>query len=156
MKAFISYSVNDNDQYILTLLASKLRERNFVVTTSQNFFIGELDYTTKNEIADSHLFIGILTHDGIEYERVYSEWGFAVSKNIPTLFLIEDNVYINPSFKGNFVRFNRANPQNAINQVSLKMSQGLKQYDNSQEFLPWLLGGAALLAILSLFTNSRK
>ena len=61
MKAFVSYSVSDNNEYILTLLSSKLRQKNFIVNTSQNFYGNILDLNTMNEIHETHLFIGVIT-----------------------------------------------------------------------------------------------
>jgi hypothetical protein len=151
MKAFVSYSINDNDQYLLTLLSSKLREKNFVVVTSQNFYNRNLDYSTQYEISNSHLFVGIITGRGIEKDRVLKEWNYAISRNIPTLLLIEDTVSVNPGFNGNYILFNRYYPQNAINEINRRM-----QIQGSNEALPWILGGAAILAILALISNDKK
>ena len=37
MKAFLSYSLNDRDQYILTLLASELKKKGFSLNQSNDF-----------------------------------------------------------------------------------------------------------------------
>jgi hypothetical protein len=151
MKAFISYSVNDNDQYLLTLLSSKLREKNFVVVTSQNFYSKVLDFNTQNEINDSHLFIGIITGQGVESPRVLQEWRYSQLRNIPTLLLIEDSVSINQNFNGNYIRFNRFNPELAINEINKRMS-----LQPTNDAVAWILGGAALLAILALLSDDKK
>lgn len=102
MKAFISYSVTDNNEFIITLLSTKLREKNFIVTTSQNFYGSVIDWNTMIEIANSLLFIGIITRGGIEKNRVIEEWNYAVQKNVPNLLLIEDSVEMNNQFNGNY------------------------------------------------------
>lgn len=161
MNVFISYSINDNDQYILTLLSAKLREKNFVVKTSQNFYGQYLDYGTQNDIHFSNLFVGLLTGSGIELNRVLEEWRYAQSKNIPTLLLIEDTVNINRTFRGNYILFNRFRPQSAINEINNRMSppparRVATQSKKSDDIIPWLLGGAALVAILSVLSNDKK
>lgn len=159
MKAFVSYSVSDNNEFVLTLLSSKLREKNFIVNTSQNFYNSILDYNTMNEINETHLFIGLITGFGNERNRVFQEWQYAVSRNIPNLLLIEDTVPVQDTFNGNYVRFNRMNPQNAINQINNRMALStgsMTAIKNPDDIVPWVLGGAALIAILALLSGSKK
>jgi hypothetical protein len=157
MKAFVSYSVSDNNEFILTLLSSKLRDKNFIVNTSQNFYSNILDFNTMNEINETHLFIGIITGFGNERNRVLEEWSYAVSRNIPNLLLIEDTVPVQQTFTGNFIRFNRQNPQAAINEINRRMTPKTPTTTKSaDDIVPWILGGAALLAILALFSNDKK
>jgi len=156
-----SYSINDNDQYILTLLSSKLREKNFNVNTSLNFYGQSLDFSTKNEIQYSNLFIGILTGQGIELDRVVKEFRFAQSCGVPNLLMIEDTVNINPNFRGNYILFNRYNPQNAINEINRRMNPQPSrttsvQTKKSSDLVPWVLGGVALLAILSALSSDKE
>lgn len=154
MKAFVSYSVSDNNEFILTLLSSKLREKNFNVTTSQNFYSNIIDYNTMSEIGSSHLFIAVITGSGTERKRVLEEWNYAVQKNIPNLLLIEDTVSVNQNFTGNYIRFNRTRPQSAINEINRRMTQAkTKKSKNSEDIVPWVLGGAALLAIIGLLNS---
>jgi hypothetical protein len=158
MKAFVSYSVSDNNEFILTLLSSKLREKKFVINTSQNFYNNILDYNTMNEINETHLFIGIITGFGNERNRVLEEWRYAVSRNIPNLLLIEDTVPVQQTFTGNYIRFNRINPQRAINEINRRMTTPVttSTTKNSDDIVPWVLGGAALLAVLALLSGSKK
>lgn len=157
MKAFISYSVSDNNEYIVTLLSSKLREKNFIVNTSQNFYSNILDFNTMNEINEAHLFVGIITGFGNELDRVLDEWDYSESRNIPSLLLIEDTVPVEKSFTGNTIRFNRQNPQTAIDEINKRMSFQLSSSTKrTDDIVPWILGGAALLAILALFSKDKK
>lgn len=156
MKAFVSYSVSDNNEYTLSLLSLKLREKGFVVSTSQNFYSNVLDWSTMSEINDAHLFIGLITYGGNERSRVLHEWEHAVSKNIPNILLIEDNVQVHQNFTGNYIRFNRRNPQQAIQEINRRMSQSQAANNpKTNDVVPWILGGAALLAILSLFSKDK-
>ena len=86
MKAFVSYSVSDNNEFVLTLLSSKLREKNFIVNTSQNFYNNILDYNTMNEINETHLFIGLITGFGNERNRVFQEWQYVYHQNMQVGF----------------------------------------------------------------------
>jgi hypothetical protein len=159
MKAFVSYSVSDNNEFILTLLAHKLREKNFVVNTSQSFYSTLLDFGTMRAIDEAQLFIGIITGNGNERSRVLKEWEYTKSKSIPNLLLIEDTVPIQQPFLGNYVRFNRRNPQQAIEVINHKMSlaspNSHANSKNADDLVPWILGGTALLAILALFSKNK-
>lgn len=156
MRAFISYSVNDKEQFILTLLSSKLRQQGFVLTSSQNFYQNVVDFTTMNQIKESHLFVGVITKQGIERKRVLSEWNLAQKEKVPNLLLIEDSIDIAKGFKGNFIRFNRKNPKSAIDLINSKMNQKPANTKKESDVLPWILGGAALLAIISLLASGDK
>lgn len=154
MRAFISYSINDTDQYILTLLSSKLRSQGFIITTSQNFYNSRLDQMTMNAISECHLFIGIIMRQSVEKNRVMDEWKFSKRKNIPNLILIEDNVRMQEGFRGNFIQFNRNNPKAAVDKINSKMQQKRAISQSSDDnTLSWILGGAALLAIISLLAG---
>ena len=61
MKAFLSYSVSDNNEYILTVLSLKLRENNFSINTNLSSYHNILDFNTIKQIGFLYLFIGILT-----------------------------------------------------------------------------------------------
>jgi len=152
MKAFISYSVNDNNQYIITLLSSKLRQKGFGVTTSQNFYSQALDYSTQYEIRAAQLFVGVITDSGNERKRVLDEWNYAIQTQTPNLLLIENTVPVHENFTGNFVRFNRQHPQAAIQEINRRM-QPAKVGKKGNDALPWVLGGAALLAIIGLLSS---
>jgi hypothetical protein len=154
MRAFISYSINDTDQYVLTLLSSKLRGQGFIITTSQNFYNKRLDQVTMNAISECHLFIGIIMRQSMEKNRVIDEWKFSKRKNIPNLILIEDNVRIQDGFQGNYIRFSRNNPKAAVDKINSKMQQrGNMAQRSNDDSLSWILGGAALLAIISLIAG---
>lgn len=157
MKAFISYSVTDNNELVLTLLSSKLRERHFAVTTSQNFYTNTLDLNTMSEISSSTLFIGLITGTGVERNRVLEEWRYAGQRNVPNVLLVEDTVPVDQNFAGNYIRFNRRNPQMAIEEINRRMQPaGANTISNSDEIVPWILGGAALIAILALLSGGKK
>ena len=156
MKAFVSYSVTDNNEFILTLLSSNLREKNFIVTTSQNFYSNIIDYNTMSEIGTSHLFVGVITGIGNERNRVLEEWNYAVQRNVPNLLLIEDTVQVHQQFKGNYIRFNRNRPQAAIDEINRRMTPSKPSTSkSSDDIVPWILGGAALLAIIGLLNKDK-
>ena len=150
MKAFVSYSISDNNDFVLTRLASSLQERGFYVSASHNFYGTLPDQLTIHEISNSNLFIGLITSGGNEANRVLQEWNQAVGQNVPNLLLIEDNVDVHQNFRGNYIRFNRYNPEPAIQQINENMNQRPGSGQQTNEILPWILGGAALLAIISL------
>ncbi|MBS1597327.1 MAG: hypothetical protein JST75_03820 [Bacteroidetes bacterium] len=152
MKAFISYSLNDQEQYIATLLSYRLREQGFSLILNSNFQ-NEIDITTTYQMFSTQLFVGLISYNGAQWNRVLQEYEIALSNNIPAILLIEENVIIAPNFQGNFVRFNRSNPHPAIEEIRRRMSV---QRPAGNEGLGWILGGAALLAIIALLSNGGK
>ena len=154
MKAFISYSINDKDQGIVTLLSNKLRKQGFQIITSQNFYSNILDYTTKMKIENSQIYFGIITKRGREKKRVIVEWEYAKKVKIPNILLIENNIKINKNFTGNYVVFDRKEPQNAINEIQRHMN-GIRDLktSNRDNVWPWIIGGAALLGIIALLSK---
>ncbi len=154
MKAFISYSVSDNNEFIIIYLSSKLKESNFAVTSSLNFYSKTLDFNTMYDIETSHLFVGIITAKGNEKERVIEEWNHAKKKNIPNLVLLEDTVaFLHPN-EGNILVFNRKNPKPAIDEIQRRMTFSPSN-SNKGDVVSWILGGAAIIAVLSVLTGKR-
>ncbi len=152
MKAFLSYSIKDSDQIIITLLSRQLREKDFHVTTSQNFFSEKLDYTTKNEIDRSNLFIGLVSIATGYGDRVIQEWDYAKSVGTPTILLVENGVEVNPEFKDSYIRFDRNNPDQAIDEINKKMVQP----KNNSSALPWIIGGAIIVGIIQLLSRKEN
>jgi hypothetical protein len=92
MIAFISYSISDSEQYVLTLLAQKLREKGFSVTSNYKQSSQFLDFQTINSIKNSDLFIALVTNSGTmtSTARVYSELKQAFLHNKPAILLAEE------------------------------------------------------------------
>ena len=160
MIAFISYSISDSEQYVLTLLAQKLREKGFSVTSNYKQSSQLLDFQTINSIKNSDLFIALVTNSGnmTSTARVYSELKQAFLHNKPTILLAEDTVDLAPHLNiyPNTIRFNRYYPNLAINEVNrrIQFSQTQPQQDNT---LAWLIGGGvAALALISLLSSEKK
>ncbi|WP_298507464.1 TIR domain-containing protein [uncultured Kordia sp.] len=149
MKAFLSYSIKDSDQIIISLLSTQLREKGFHVLTSQNFFSEYVDYTTQNEIDRANIFIGIISNASQYPKRVIDEWNLAETSGTPTILLIEKGVNINPDFKGDYVLFDRRYPNDAIQEINRKMSQSKE----SSSAWPWIIGGALVLGLVKVFSS---
>ncbi len=160
MIAFISYSISDAEQYVLTLLAQKLREKGFSVTSNYKQSSHILDFQTINSIKNSELFIGVITNSGnaTSTSRVYNELQQAFFHNKPTILLAEETVNLAPHISNypNTIRFNRYYPNLAIEEVNrrIQLSQTQPQKDNT---LAWLIGGGiAAVALISLLSDEKK
>lgn len=159
MKAFISYSLNDSEQYILTILSRRLKEYGFSIWSTYDDSISSFDFKTFSQLNKSNLFIGIVTKSGNSNNRVLKEYFQAIDLNIPSLILAEDKVANSPNFQNreNILIFNRENPEKAISFVKEKIEEA----KNKQMLLPrkkdnsiaWLLGGIAALIILALLSD---
>ncbi len=67
------------------------------------------------------------------------------------------SVQINNQFNGNYIRFNRSKPQKAIEEINRRMSPSYyPSSKKSEDLVSWLLGGAVLLAIISLLTTNTQ
>ena len=151
MRAFISYSLNDKDQYILTLLSQELRNRNFILKQSNDFH-SEMTSLTKININKSQLFIGLITEEGGEMDRVMKEWRLANVSNVPSILMIENTVDVSSDFNFPYIRFDRLNPEKAVDELNKNIAQKRKKTDDSNAWA-WVLGGAALIAIIGALSK---
>lgn len=153
MKAFISYSLNQQEQYIVTLLSYKLRQQGFSLIMS-NYTYDVVDYTTRNQIFLSQVFVGLITLHSQQRQRVLDEYGIAVQNNVPAILLIEAGIPVSPEFKGNYVRFNRNDPHPAIEEIKRLMN--VRKMADNDATVGWLLGGAALIGLIALLADNKK
>jgi hypothetical protein len=160
MIAFVSYSIGEDERFILTLLAQKMGEIGFTLSSNYKQNSKVLDFVTVSAIRNSVLVIGLITESGskLSRTRVYKELREAFSNNKPTIILAENEVDL-PNWIENYqntVKFNRAFPEHAIEAVqkSITFSQEKPQGDNT---LAWLVGGGiAALALISLLSSDKK
>lgn len=110
MKVFVSYSFIDKELYLLTLLASKLREKGNIVQLSE----GQKTYS--NYINNCDFFVGIITNNSHSINNVFNEYLFAEQNNKQRILLIEEGVQVSRK-DIEFIGFNRNNPQLAIQQL---------------------------------------
>jgi hypothetical protein len=157
MIAFISYSISEQERYILTLLAQKLREENFSVTSGYTDSVG---FQTQNAIRNASLFIGVITNSDnkISIDKVYSEIGFAEFYNKPSLLLIERSAKVPNSIKHhpNIIIFDRKHPYDAMNNVKLRIKNSKDDKSRNDNTLAWILGGVAALSLISLLSTEKK
>jgi hypothetical protein len=158
MNAFISYSINEDEQYILTLLSQKVAEAGLTLVTSYNQSDWP-DPQTANEIKNSVLFIGLMTGSGSlsKRSRVYSEFKQANLFSRPAILLIEETVEVGlwEDSYHNTIRFNRFSINQAVEEVKRRISTSQTDQPN-QNAAGWILGGIAVLALLSLLSSDKK
>lgn len=158
MNAFISYSMGENEQYILNLLAQKLEQTGLTLVTNYNQSNYD-DFQIANYIRNSALFIGLITSGGptTKTRRVYQEFKQSTLNRKPAIFLIEDTVSVEPWIEGyqNTVRFNRYYPDQAMEEVRnrIRSSQTTPAGNNAAA---WVLGGLGVLALLSWLSEENR
>jgi hypothetical protein len=154
MRAFLSYSLNDAEQYVLSILANKLNEQGFIVSSNYNgrSFI---DFERFNAINNANLFIGVITATSHETERVFQEWDTAIQRKVPALLLLEDTVLLRQDLVNhpNIIRFNRYKPQRSIDAVKSKITPNTSA--PADNIAAWALGGLAILALISLLSDRK-
>ena len=152
--AFISYSLRDSEQFVLTLLSNLLREEGFSIDSSYADYNNLIHRSTHNNILNSSLFIGLITQYNSGNQSVFNEWKVALDNNIPNLLLVEDSVNISNELliHPNIIRFNRHYPNPQIEQIKIN----IKNYKNNSpnnSTVGWILGGLAALAIIKLLSD---
>jgi hypothetical protein len=160
MKAFISYSLPNSDEYIITKLAGKLEEQGFYPDIGPYKLNADLDHETIFKIKSSHLFIGILmltkAKSSASNQRVIKEWEFAISRKIPSVLVVEKSMLRSlPSLNANIISFDKNHPEIAIEFVKKTMEESQSPLKTDiHNTVAWLIGGLALLALIAFLANS--
>lgn len=153
MRVFVSYSFIDKELYLLTLLVSKLREKGHIVQLSDN------NYLSENYINNSELFVGLITNHSHSINNVFNEWQIAEKLGKQRILLIEEGVQVSRN-DIEFIRFNRNNPQLAIQQLFKDNEQKPEKKSNVVEEIVTagaiIAGIAALLSLLAGGNDNKK
>ena len=116
-RAFVSYSIEDRNLHLITLLLEHLRKNNYEVSVSTLW--GDSDL----RIANADIFIGIITNKGNSINYVVEEWKTAQRNNIPYVLVVENGVRIEDPESLSFIWFDRSNPQEAIDRLFNKFGK---------------------------------
>lgn len=157
MIAYISSSVADDEQSTVSLLGFKLKKDGFVPKVSASHLGQKRNPRAFNTIKKASLFIGLITHLGMEDRRVFTEWKQAVKHNIPAWLMIENVVdlsaYPNLMQNPHVVQFNRKNPSKAIHWIQEQIAESRlpKLYN-----IAWEVGGEATISLINHLAVSPK
>lgn len=155
INVFLSYSLNDQDEYILSLLANQLQNKGCSISQSSDFN-KRLSPLTINNINNSQLIIGLVTGKSIERQRIMNEWQTALNSKIPTLLIVEDIVPIDSNFNHPTISFSRNNPELAVNKLKDEINKMERKKDEGSNTAAWLIGGAAILGLIGLLSGDSK
>lgn len=155
INVFLSYSLNDQDEYILSLLASQLQNKGCSINQSSDFS-QVLSPLTINNIKSSQLVIGLVTGKSVERQRVMNEWDAALNFKIPTILIVEDIVSIDSNFNHPIISFSRSNPQLAVEELKKEINKMQNKKDKGSNVAAWLIGGIAILGLISLLSGDSK
>lgn len=154
-KAFVSYSVEDSNLHLITLLLEHLRKNNYEVSVSTLWSDSDM------RIANADIFIGIITNKGDSINYVVEEWQTARRNKIPYVLVVENGVKIEDPESLSFIRFNRSNPQEAIDRLfnirqnSANVSSTKKNYgDSTSDVLIGVAIIAGIAALISLLSKN--
>lgn len=153
-KVFISYSIEDRNLHLITLLLEHLRKNNYDVIVS-NY---GMDSTMR--IVNANLFIGIVTNNSKSINFVIEEWRVAKKNGMQNILIIEDGVRVNDSRGISYIRFNRSNPQEAIDKL-FKINKPVantpqKKKDNTDTVSDALIGVAVIAGVAALLSLLSK
>ena len=155
-KVFVSYSIEDSKLHLITLLLEHLRKNNYSVSVSNQWVDSDL------RIVNADVFIGIITNNSNSVNYVVKEWQVAQKENIPYVLVVENGVKIEDPENISFIRFNRENPQEAINQLFKIPPQNKpvpKKKKNNDDTISNVLIGtviiAGLAALISLLSKNK-
>ncbi len=150
---FVSYSIEDRNLHLITLLLEHLRKNNYSVSVSTQWTVSNL------RIVNSDIFIGIITNNSNSIDYVVKEWKTAKKNNIQNILIVEDGISINDS-SISYIRFNRSNPQEAINELfninkSVVSSQQKKNSNDVADILLGVAVVAGMAALISLLSKNK-
>lgn len=166
MNAFISYSLLDIEDYIVTNLAGELAEQGFYSTTGPYKLTPDLDDETIYKIKSAHLFIGILMHPSARSlkrknlnQRVINEWEFANSRKVPAILLVEKSIKLDKNIenKDNVFLFDKNHPNEAIALVKKTREEAqnpLKKDMNNAA--AWFLGGRVIIPLIGFLAKAHQ
>lgn len=156
IKTFLSYSLNDQDEYILSLVSGQLRKKGLSVSQSSDFK-EKLSALTIHDIKTSHLIIGLATRNSDEIDRILNEWKKAIGFKIPTILLVEKKVPINDSiFDGHIIKFSRNNPQSTIELLNDKMEEKKNDFYVDMKAVIWFFGAKVVSNIINLLSHTHE
>ena len=149
MKIFVSYSFGDGELHIVSLLLEELRQKGYTVETSHQ--MSRL-YLSDYKIVNSDFFVGIITNNSESINEVIAEWRIAQSRNISNVLVIEEGVRVAENPNQQFIRFNRNNPRQAIDQLLNRNRQNSGSQTSLEDAVAFgaiVVGIAALISLLS-------
>jgi hypothetical protein len=167
MMAFISYSLPDEQEYIVSNLVSKLKEQGFYSSLGSYYFKEDIiNDETFFKMKAAHFFIGILmpTEDlptalNAVNKRVITEWEHANSRKIPALLLIDEGIELKLnkplSNSGNIIPFDKYNPEKAIAFIGNALKEAQRPLENDKtNVAAWILGGDSILALIGYIVRT--
>lgn len=164
MKAYISISVADDDQTILSIFSKQMGTRITPVSGYHKFGQSNSELAF-HEIKRANLFAGLIIKGGSELERVYNEWQYALNCQTPALLLVEEGVTLNqyPAIKKHpdVITFNRDSTdglRKAIQKVR-RRSDGASNRGDSAPFVrqaAWFIGGPVAETFLKILGTRSK
>lgn len=150
MIAYISPSIDEQEQSTVSLLGFKLRQDGFVPKVGGHLPYTRIDSRVLNDIKKSELFIGLITCCGKDDKRVLLEWKHAVQNGVPAWLMVEnmvdllelDNLMQNP----HVVQFDRDDPTKAIEWIQQQIvATSLPKLTQAA----WRVGGEATISLLN-------
>lgn len=155
-RAFVSYSIEDRNLHLITLLLEHLRRNNYEVSVSTQW--GDADL----RIANADIFIGIITNNSASIDYVIKEWKTAQRNNITSVLVVENGVKIEDPESLSFIRFNRSNPQEAIDKlfkINKPAANTPQKKKNNRDTVSDVLIGVAVVAgiaaLISLLSKNK-
>jgi hypothetical protein len=158
VKAFISYSLDSSEKYILSLISMRLSKEGINIVSNYSNEVTGLSLPA-NQIRACQFFIGIIARKGTKKNKVIDEWKIARASKIPALLLIEDRIKINNNGKEvvnpNIIKFNRAKLNEAVETVNSKTIGAYKADLNktNSDAAAWVLGGSVVLLLLGIIAS---
>lgn len=157
MKAYISPSIADDEQDILSALSTKIRRNGFIPIAGYHKFGQQNNQLAFHEIKKAQGFVGLVAEGGEELDRVYDEWQHAL-KSTPALLLVESTIrtdkYPLLNKHPDVIRFNRSSKKElnkTIQMVRSKISSASSRKESP--FIreaAWFICGPIALDFLSM------
>ena len=157
MKAYISPSIADDEQDIISALSNKMQKSGFSPSAGYHKFGQQNNQLAFHEISKAKVFIGLIAEGGEELDRVYGEWQHAL-QSTPALLLVENTIrtdkYPLLNKHPDVIRFNRSSKKE-LNKTIQMVRAKINSASNRKEspFIreaAWFICGPIALDFLNM------
>jgi hypothetical protein len=154
MNVFISYSVDNRNKYLITMLVDELNRID--VSVNSSYKLNDVDSMIKLFIQRTDLFIGILSVYDEGNTKVKNEWKIAQSMNRPYIILIEKGLRITGHENDDrIICFDQNNIQKTLDNINIIIERE-KSNQSTATAMAVILGGTALYGLFKILNDKKK
>lgn len=148
MNAYIAYSIEEEERFIIPLLSASLNEKGVYTQSRENELLEPID---RSLIDDVDIFIGIIT-DQTFFDKIIKAYEYAVSKSISSILFLDDRVTVSDDAPF-AIQFSRTMPGKAFENLFTYRNVRI-QGDDLKTNLAFFMGGVILETLTQILGSS--